>query len=374
MATRVKSISKLNARIIKSMMPGDEIRDPGTRGLSIWRRATVTGWSLQYQSPTTGKRTRFKLGEWPHVDIEEAQRRAREARDLIQQGIDPANPPKTHTAAEILDQYLSHVRAKKRTAYEIERVLRKHLVPAFGDMEIDHVRRRDVLSMFDSIEKPYAANHALAYASTFLNWCVDRDLIEANPAYGIKRTTRNPERSRERVLADDELKALWQASLTNSGFPAYYGQIVRLLMLTGARRNEVASMRPEQIDGSWWTIPGDITKNGREHLVYLTPLAKKQLPEPRPDGKYFTPGVTWPRYAKAIYAQAKQQNVRLHDLRRTMASGMQALSIRPEVIEACLNHMPTGIRRVYQRHGYTAEKEEAWRVWEGFVKGLVGTE
>lgn len=148
----------------------------------------------------------------------------------------------------MLERYLDHVRDRKRTAYEIERVLRKHVVPAFGNMEIDQVRRRDVLAMFDAIERPYAANHALTYTSTFLNWCVDRGLIETNPAYGIKRTTRNPERSRERVLTDEELKTPWKASCSAKGFPAYYGQTVRLLMLTGARRNEVPSMHVDQLD------------------------------------------------------------------------------------------------------------------------------
>lgn len=367
---RIKSISKLNSRVIKTMASGDEIKDPGTRGLSIWRRVNVTTWWFRFVSPVSGKRKRFKIGEWPAVGIEEAQRRAREARDLIDRGGDPADPPKALTVSAVAERYIDHVRSRLRTAYETERVLRKDVLPAIGAIEIDQIKRRDIIVMFDAIEKPYAANHALAYASTFFNWCVDRDLIEVNPASGIKRTTRNPEKSRERVLSNDELKALWQASFTAAGFPAYYGAIVRLLILTGCRRNEVASMKTDQISGPWWTIPAELSKNGRPHNVFLTRLAMEQLPQPLPGGRLFTSGVSWSRQSAALYKQAGLENVRLHDCRRTMASGMQALSIRPEVIEACLNHMPRGIRGVYQRHDYAKEKEEAWKAWSDFLENI----
>jgi integrase len=169
---------------------------------------------------------------------------------------------------------------------------------------------------------PILANRTLGYVVTMLNWCVAVGLLEQSPAHGLKRHLRTRERPRSRVLTDVELRRVWAATFTSDGFPAWYGPLVRLAILTGHRRGEIAALQGEWIDGAWITVPADFYKTERPHRFYLTHLACKQLPVPRRDGRRFPSDPPWSRHKLALERATRLEGWILHDLRRTFATGL----------------------------------------------------
>ena len=201
-------------------------------------------------------------------------------------------------------------------------------------------------------------------------------MLEANPFLGVRL---NSVASRERVLTDAELAAIWKAT----DGPGSYDSIVRLLILTGQRCEEVASMMWNEVtdDLSAWTISANRAKNGVAHIVPLSPQAQSiLLAAPRHGGaEPVFPGRRGPfngfGKAKAALDEASGVKVwRLHDLRRTMATGLQSLGVRLEVTEAVLNHVAgsrAGIVGVYQRHTWSDEKRAALTAWGAHVEAII---
>jgi integrase len=246
------------------------------------------------------------------------------------------------------------------------------------------ISRRDVIDMVDRVVdggSPVAANRALTVVKTLFNWCVARDILAASPAQGVKPPT--AEKSRDRVLDDAELKLVWEA-VGQVGYP--FGTMTRLLIATGQRRDEVAKMRWEEInfERRLWTLPRERVKADRPHEVPLSTIALEVLKTvPRLAG---SPYVLTTNGAAPSSGFAKNKRKldgllpadippwRLHDLRRTVASGMARLGVQLPVIEKVLNHRSgtfSGILAVYQRHDFADEKRAALEAWGNFVEGLV---
>ena len=238
-------------------------------------------------------------------------------------------------------------------------------------------------------DAPYMANRTLAVIRKLFNWCVERGVVETSPASGIKRPGR--EQSRDRVLAGDELRALWKACEA-VGYP--YGPFVQILLLTGQRRTEIATIRWDQVQDDVLTLPD--TKNQTLHEVPLSVPVRKLLEDfPRHVGSYVftTTGGERPisAYSKLKIAidRANQEAVaddtgtpigawRFHDLRRTCTTGMARLQVAPHVIEQVLNHATgqtrAGVAGIYNRYGYLDEKCEALERWGERVKTIVSAQ
>lgn len=216
-----------------------------------------------------------------------------------------------------------------------------------------------------------------AALSSLFKWLLAHRRITANPASGVWHP--GPPPPRERVLSDDEICAFWKATDT---LRAPYGAAARLLLLTGARLNEVMGMRRGELsaDGNW-TIPGTRTKNHRDHSLPLPQLACDviaSVPQLSADFVFSTgkgPATGWSRAKAELDAAAGLiKPWRLHDLRRTAASGMQRLGIRVEVIERALNHLSGsygGVAGIYQRDPMTDEVRGALKRWAAHIEGLV---
>jgi integrase len=164
---------------------------------------------------------------------------------------------------------------RPRTIESTERLLRLHVVPQWRGRPVDSITRRDVLDMLDRVidgGAPIAANRALTATKTFFNWCVGRDIISisASPCAGVKPPT--AEHARDRVLNDNELSLVWRVA-DEIGWP--FGPMVKMLIVTGARRDEVAKMQWSEIDlkSRLWTLPRERVKNDRPHSLPLSPLA-----------------------------------------------------------------------------------------------------
>lgn len=268
-----------------------------------------------------------------------------------------------------------------------------------GHRQVADIKKSDIIALIDDIVdagKPIAANRTLAAIRRFFSWCVERDLIASSPADRVKAPSE--ERSRDRVLSDSELGYVMKAA-DAIGWP--FGPMMKVLALTGQRRNEVAGMRWSEIDlvAKVWVIPRERAKNDTEHSVPLSDAVIAILEAaPRVEGWdliFTTKGTTavsgFSR-AKAILdakvialmkadAEKRGDDVekvtltdwRVHDLRRSTASGMARLGIRLEVIEKVLNHLSgsfAGIVGVYQRHSYDDEKRAALTAWASFVTSL----
>jgi integrase len=216
-----------------------------------------------------------------------------------------------------------------------------------------------------------------AALSKFFNWLASRDVIMASPCAGVARPSK--EEPRDRILTDNELKAVWAAT-SELGYPAM--PFVHMLILTGQRRGEVAGMRWDEIEGDTWTLPPERTKNGQKHTV---PLSRQALDiieaTPRIVGSDFVfPGARGGRLAGFSHikgyvdARAKLKDQwAIHDLRRTVASSMAKIGIALPVVERLLNHTGgsfAGIAGIYQRHDFAAEKREALQRWADHVEGI----
>ncbi len=249
------------------------------------------------------------------------------------------------------------------------------------------IRRADILAYIDDIVdsgKPIAANRTLAAIKKFFAWLVERDLLAASPADRVKAPSE--ERARDRVLTDAELAAVMREA-DAMGWPL--GPMLKVLALTGQRRNEVAGMRWSEIDRekALWIIPGDRAKNGSTHSVPLADEVMAILEAApsinRSDLVFTTTGRTpisgFSRMKAALdkrLGDAISEDWRIHDLRRTAATGMARLGVPIPVVEKTLNHLSgsfAGIVAVYQRHSYDDEKRAALAAWARFLVAL-GTE
>jgi integrase len=218
---------------------------------------------------------------------------------------------------------------------------------------------------------------------------MDRGLRDATPAARLKAPTR--ENRRDRVLSDYEIKAIWDAA-DRLGYP--FGPMFHMLLITGQRRNEVARMRWSDIhlDERLWTIPREVTKSDRTHVVPLSPLAFEILGSlPRFNGDYvFTS--TYGQKPVSGYSRAKQRaektlnevrereglpplpDWRLHDFRRTVATSMAGSGIAGDIIARVLNHAPRGVTaQIYNRHSYLPEKTRALQAWGKRLQLIVGS-
>jgi integrase len=219
-----------------------------------------------------------------------------------------------------------------------------------------------------------------AALSVLFRWAVRQRRVAVNPCAGVWRPGAPP--SRDRVLNDAEIAKFWAAT-DAIGQP--FGAALKILLLCGARLSEVAGMRRCELseDGTTWTVPSSRTKNHRQFIVSLSPLAREivaAVPRIEGDFVFTTTGISpvsgWSKCKRALDAKMgpKMADWRLHDLRRTCASGMQRLGVRNEVIERALNHISgnfSGVAGIYQRDPMTEKVREAFLRWSKHVVGLV---
>lgn len=257
------------------------------------------------------------------------------------------------------------------------------VLPVWGDRPLADIQRSDVRKLLEGkAAAPIAANRLLALIRRFFSWAVSQDLLDESPAKGVERP--HPENQRERVLNDDELKAVWNAA---GGMGHPFGPITQLLLLTAQRRDEIVSMRWSEIDfdAKEFVIPGARTKNGNENRVPLCDMAMDIVQaQPKIDGSdYVFPSSRQPVFKPASgLARAKRDldtasgvsGWRYHDLRRTAASGMASKQVPPHVVEKILNHQGGtlgGVAGIYNRFGYEPEKRHALDVWAAHVSSVV---
>ena len=222
------------------------------------------------------------------------------------------------------------------------------------------------------------ANRTLALVRKMFNFAIERDWLEVNPCQMVKRPA--PERQRDRVLSEDEIRAVWKALDDERPMIA---ALFRLRLLTAQRGGELHGAQWAEFDlrGAWWTIPAARSKNGLAHRVPLSPPAVRILKTLRgkaADQDWVFPSA-WEKRThidhsqKAIERVVAQSGVsfRGHDLRRTAASLMVGAGVPRLVVSKILNHVETGVTAVYDRHSYDLEKRAALDFWGRRLEAMV---
>jgi integrase len=372
--------------------------DDEQAGLGV--RVTASGGKrFLAQYTYVGAKRRIPLGSCAAISLAAARDAVRAMLGDVAKGRDPAADRKeaaketrrkaTHdalTLEALLGQWEALRLADKRERYAAEavRALRyafvKNLTAPAGDL--DRVTVVGVLDGLTKDGKSAMASRTAAYGRACYQWANKRGSLTANPFQNLPLA---PIAKRDRVLTKREIRAVWEATCGACSFNA----IVRMLMLTGQRRDEVTAMTWNEIapDQSTWTIPASRAKNGVAHFVPLSAQAQAilraalQIEQDAAANKQelVFPGQRGPfkGFSKAKGSLDKASDVkvwRLHDLRRTLATGLQSLGVRLEVTEAVLNHISgsrAGIVGVYQRHEWADEKRAALAAWGAHIEAIV---
>jgi integrase len=392
----------LTARTVETAKPkrnakGELVRNeiPDGTGLGLYLVIEPTGaksWYRRYRD-SNGKPKRAKLGDAGTLTLAAARHAATSARLRSDRQGDNAPVPVVVAGgdrieiaiAQFLDKH-AYAKTRESTAWAAERMFNRLVLPRWKGRTIGSITRRDVIELVEHVatDRPYLANRTLGVLHKFFAWLCARDALAANPASGVERP--HAEQPREHIVIDADVAALWRA-----GEGDVFGQALRLMLLTGTRRNEASRMEWDEIDDEidpearLWIIPKERTKNGREHVVPLSPQAWAIIDAmPRLAGcpYVFTvdgrnPIIGWAKAKTRLSSKGgiDEAGWRLHDLRRTAASGMQRLGVPVPVVEKALNHISgtfRGIVSTYQQHDYRDEIAIALQKWADHVERLVG--
>jgi integrase len=330
-------------------------------------------WIFQYK--LGDQHRRISIGKYPTIHPVQARKTAGRLHAEVKLGNDPAADKAekrvraSETFGPILRNYLARRQGQVRASSfaEITRHLERNLAPLQG-LPLDVIDRRTIAAQLARITNesgPIQANRTRASLSKFLSWAIGEGLIENNAA---THTNKNVEKSRDRVLTDSELKAIWSA-LDDSDYSA----IVKLLMLTGQRASEIADLHWSEIDfkAGIIALPGSRTKNHRAHIIAMAPMARAIL-EARPqNGRDLVFGIGQGGFSGWSQAKTRLDDIvklapwRVHDIRRSVCTKMAEIGIAPHIIEAVVNHASgkSHVAGIYNRHGYESEKTDALLRW-----------
>ncbi len=385
--------------------------DEGLPGFGLCVRSTgLRTWVVQFRT-RDGRSHRITLGDERAVSLDDARRKAREHIGRAKLGADPHAERKAARQAvrfsALVDAYLSDMKKdlRPRSFAEVERHLRKHAAPLHHDAAAG-IGRAEVVRLLDAIRDtsgPVAANRVRASLSALWTWALRSGRIAGeNPVANTNKPSK--EAPRERVLTNAELALIWRCT----GSDHDHDRIVRLLLLTGARREEVGSMGWSEIEvagdgiSALWTLPSARSKNKLPHEVPFGPLTVQQLLARREGNPMvFGEGVKgfsgWSRckerldsrilkamtddFAKAHGRAPADGEVAmapwvLHDLRRTFSTWANENGVEPHVVEAALNHVSgaakRGVAGTYNKALYRTQKAAALAAWEAHVRALAG--
>jgi len=394
-------MAKISKKTVEALKPFGIIADQEVRGFVARRLASgkIT-YGFRYRDKTTGTQRWLGLGLHGTITAEQAREAAKMQAGEVAKAKDPVadrlasraeaarlSRVAVNTVNAVLDTFLDRHASKQRSGDEVKRIFKLHVRPRIGPKSIYELTRRDMTEMLDDIEDksgPVIADRVLAHVRKAFNWLAVRDEAFTPPIVKGMARTKPKERQRKRTLADAEIRAVWSA-LDDTTVPEAFRLIVRELLLTAQRRNEVAKMHYDEVQGDVWTIPEDRAKNARAHVVPLSPQALRWIGNR--SGFIFstTDGVKpfggYSKAKKALDAVIARQrksagleplpNWTLHDLRRTARTLMSRAGVDPDTAERVLNHAIEGVRGVYDRYEYLDEKRAALTSLADLVESIV---
>ena len=385
-----------------------EKMEPGRTGLGM--RVTPSGgktWAYRYRFD--GEQRRMVFGTYPKMGVAKAHVALADARQKLRAGIDPgavvAEERKAERTAEtmadlVAEYVLRHakVNMKPSTAVEDERLLTREIIPHLGRRKAKDVSRRELIVVLDGIEDrgaPVVRNRVAGVLSRLFRFGLDRGIIDASPAAGIRRLDEG--KGRERFLSMEEIRSLWHG-LDEISATLAVRDAIKFTLITGQRRGEVAGAARSEIDDAegLWRLPGERAKNGRENLIPLPPFIMalvKEIDRHRvtalPAGSTLSPYL-FP--ARMIAAKPVEPNAltavlnrnrgklgigdaTIHDLRRSFATWNSETGVAPEILSALLNHTPKTLTgRVYDRAENIEPRRRAMERWCDWLQFVIAGE
>jgi len=374
------------------------------KGFGARRQTDGVFYYLRYR--LHGHQYMKSLGRHGHLTPDLARAQAKQRLGKIASGIDPFAEEAKARAAETfggeLERYLQRKQAslKPRTFVEVRRHLAVQAKPLHR-LRLGEINRRAIAVLLAEIEKEsgtVARNRLRSSLFAFFTWAIHEGFIDANPVSGTRKEDEGG--SRERVLTQTELAQLWTTLGQSNSVPlGQFGDIIRLLILTGQRREEIAALRWDEVDfdRAIITLSPARTKNKRQHELPLSPQAVAILQrQPRRKGQEFVfPNRNGERFLSWQLGRARLDKAlstistvsvsssksshdsanpwRINDLRRTAATGMMELGVLPHIVEAILNHVSghkAGVAGIYNRAKYTDEMREALARWANHLDAI----
>lgn len=309
---------------------------------------------------------------------------------LVDKGINPSAQKRETERKKQCDSFKAvadlfierYARPKNRTWQASQRLVDAHCMPIWGKRPITDIKRQDVIDLLDEIADngaPHTARQLFAVIRKLFNWAASRNIIDTSPCLHVESPCKVV--SRDRVLSDEEIKAVWVA-YNQEKYP--FGTLAQFLLATGQRREEVASMKWSEInlEEKLWCIPRERVKSDRAQEVPLSSLAMKLLESvPRFEGKdaeyIFTttggkkPFAGFSKAKKRVDTMSGVEGWRIHDSRRTCGTGMAKIGVPVPIISHVLNHAQSGVTAIYNRHSYLPEKREALEKWGVKIEEIV---
>jgi integrase len=406
----IDDASQIDPGVVKEPS-GDE--DQGAKRVIYWDEA-MPGFGLMvtpnghksYVVDYRASRRKRRMHLKSRLTLSDARREAKAVLGRVAKGGDPlterrkAERAKGETLKAIVEEYLAQEADRLRTADGRRSVLERLVLPKLGGRPISDITRTDIVRLLDRIvdeNGAVAADMVLAYLRRVMNWHAGRSDTFLSPIVrGMARTSPS-KRRRQRVLSDDELRAVWKVAEASQDAFSYF---VRFLLLTATRRNEAARMKRGEVSGDEWTIPQERYKTGLELVIPLSPAGRDtdattaaqavldKVPKVGKSGYVFTTDgkhaiAGFSKFKRAfdakVLAELRKQdpeakplpNWTLHDLRRTARSLMSRAGVPSDHAERCLGHVLPGVRGTYDRYEYLPEKRRAFEALAALVERIV---
>jgi integrase len=410
---------KLTDRTLKALKPAADgkpydVMDSDTPGLGVRVLGGQQTFILVARFPPNPKHpTRRALGAYGVLSLGEAREKAREWQRLIRKGIDPQAEEERQRQAEqrkransfaaIAEDFIRDKLSAERKGREVERDIRREFIPTWGKRPISEITPLDVRAIVKAAKDrgaPYQAHNLLGTARRLFSWAIDQHVygIETSPCDRLKpKSIIGKKVFRTRILKDDELHAFWRAT-RRLGYP--YAPLFRMLALTGQRKSEVAEAHRSEIDleRKLWTIPAERMKADAAHVVPLSDdviAILRSLPSFRRGDYLFSTTFgekpvngfskakerldrrmlrSWRALGRVRGEDRRQARIEpwvIHDIRRTMRTGLSTLPVPDLVRELVIAHTKPGLHKVYDQHAYLDEKRRALDLWAARLRSIV---
>ncbi len=370
--------------------------EDGRTGLGV-RIAPTGRKTFIFMYRFEGRARMMSIGTYPIVNLHSARKKVAEGKEMLASGHDPGKgwiedkraERKAETVADLTREYLDKwAKPRKRSWKEDERKLKVDVLPIWGRRKAKEITRRDVIKLLDNIVdrgSPIAANRTLTVLRKMFNFALRRGIVDSTPCSQIDRPA--PENTRDRILSEDEIKAFWNG-LDEAGLSEGLRLALKLMLLTAARRGEVAKIERSEIDieKRIWLLPAAKSKNNRAHTIPLSIKAigiVKQALVLSTESKWLFPSPMTNKgdvpVAALSISRAVSKNLETfgiknfvsHDLRRSAASFMASMGIPRLVISKVLGHVEGGVTAIYDRHSYDKEKRQALETWGRKLNSII---
>jgi integrase len=362
----ISSISKLNGYLWDTAVTG------------FGARKQINGVFYYVRYRVNGSQVIKSIGRHGALTPDTARQKARHLLGTVAGGVDPFAATTGETLATAVERYLDRKKGVlKPTSFAATALYLRKAAEPLHRLRLDQIGRRKIAALLGEIETTSGAvsrNRARSALSAMFAWAIQEGLLDQNPVTGTAKADEGG--SRERVLTHDELRTLWRGLGDDT-----FSNVVRLLLLTGQRRNEIGHLQWSEIDldAKQINLPASRVKNSRDHTVPLSAQALAIIEgSPRRNSSDFLFGERgfyhWDRAKARLDQRVGIADWHLHDLRRTAATQMAELGVMPHVIECVLNHVSGsrgGVAGIYNRSKLLEPMREALQRWADHVEALI---